>query len=283
MAHGQRIGCRTAGKLALPHHHAGEERAELHGRVEHMRRQHGYAQRKHQHRQREQFIRAVAGNIGEHTGYHLAPQICHADDHGHQFERHPAQRLPDVLLRGIPTEQHRQQHQHDDGEDILHHQPAQRRMPGGCLQQAVLRKHAGEHHSTAHAHTHAEHRAAQPIGLCPAQQIIHHGSQPRPEHHTDTRARQGHLAHRQQILEMEMQAHTEQEKRHTYMRKFLHYMAIHRVSPPRLSGKHACHQIPHKRRKPQLLSHHAQHQRQRQSYDQCNYHVYVFPKTDSLK
>ena len=35
-AHGQGITGSAAGKLALPHHHAGKERPELHGGIEHV-------------------------------------------------------------------------------------------------------------------------------------------------------------------------------------------------------------------------------------------------------
>ena len=268
ITHGQSIARGAAGKLALSHHHAGEKSSELHGGIEHRGRKHGNTQYTDKHGQREELIRAVTGYIGESLFDKLAPEQCHHNDQQGEFHRHQAERRPQFL----PAEDGRQQHQQNDGEHVFHHQPAQRRVPGGGLQHPVIAQYPGEHHGTGHTHAEAEHEAVHPGHITHTQEMESHHTQQGNGQHAHQGPRHSHFLHSQQILDMELQPHTKEQQHHANVRKILHYVCIHRFPPPGLCCQHAGHQIPHQGRQAEFLRQHTQYQRERKANNKSENH-----------
>ena len=54
--------------------------------------------------------------------------------------------------------QRRNQHQHDDREDVLDDQPAHRDVAVDGVEHAVVRQHAHQHDGAGHRHGHAQHQ-----------------------------------------------------------------------------------------------------------------------------
>ena len=116
-------------------------------------------------------------------------------------------RCPPVRMTGV--EQGRQKDQGQDGEQILHHQPAQRHVSGGGVQSAVVGQHTGKDHGAGHRNRHAEQRPGFPV---PPEQMGYGRAQEHGRRYLDRCSRQGNPLHGQQILEMKMKPHPEHKQ-----------------------------------------------------------------------
>lgn len=88
----------------------------------------------------------------------------------------------------VPSSRAGRKHQCQNGEQILHHQPAQRDVACGRMQGAVVGQYAGEYHGARHGNGHAENGPGLPV---PAEGQGHGRPQKRGDGDLDNRARAG--------------------------------------------------------------------------------------------
>ena len=107
------------------------------------------------------------------------------------------------------AEDGRQQHQHEDGEQVFDDQPADRDVAGRRVQVAVVREDAHQHDRARHRDRQAEDDAGRPA---PAEGDADQGAEQGRDEALNEGAGQGDPPHGQQLLEVEVQADAEHEQ-----------------------------------------------------------------------
>jgi hypothetical protein len=143
--------------------HAGEEGAQCDGDAEQFRCGEGHAQRHRQDRQAEQLTASGVGNIMKHRGDHAPPHQQHQRGKDCQLAESERQCLGhdqglDIgpLHRGGQGRQH---HQGQDGEKILHHQPADGDAAPLAFHQATVLQGPQHDHGAGHRKAEAEYKS----------------------------------------------------------------------------------------------------------------------------
>ena len=190
----------------MSHHHTGKKRPQGHAGVKKVGGGHGNAQGQGNDRQGKEVARACAGHIAQKKRDELLPHHQGKQGKGAQFEQGEPQGAPELSAGG---KHGGQQHQQKNGEDVLHHQPAQGHMAGVGVQDVVVGQDAGKHHSAGYRNGHAEHRARQQ-GKAEKVQNDHAGKGGGGD--LDNRAAHGNGPYGQQILQVKVQAHAEHEQ-----------------------------------------------------------------------
>ena len=260
VAQGEGLGGGPGAEIGLADHHARQEGPQRHGGVEEQGRAHGDAQRQRQHGQREEIARAGAGHPAEQQRDELLSGQQHEGRQARQFEDGQPQRAPE--RSGIRGEEGGQQHQQQDGEEVLHHQPAQRHMSGAGVEQAVVAHDAGQHHGACHGDGHAEHQSGRETA---SQQTKGGGSGQRGHGDLDERAADGDMPHGQQVLEMEMQPDPEHEQDDADLRALGGGGGVRHETRRMGTDQHAGQQVAHQRGETQLLREEAQRRGGRQT------------------
>ena len=260
---GEGLGGGAGAEVGLAHHHAGQKGPQGHGGVEEQGRAHGDAQGQRQHGQGEEVAGAGAGHPAQQQGDELLSGQQHEGRQARQLEDGQAQRAPE--RPGVRGEHGGQQHQQQDGEEILHHQPAQRHMPGTGVEEAVVAHDAGEHHGAGHGDGHAEDQTGREAA---AQQAENGGPGQRGGGDLDERAADGDMPHGQQILEMEMQADAEHEQDDADLRALGSGGGIRHEARRIGADQHARQQVAHQRGEAQFLREESQHGGGRQTASQ---------------
>ena len=130
-------------------------------------------------------------------------------------------------------------------------------MAGAGVQGVVVGKHAGQHHGAGHGNGHAEHGPGQERKTEQGQYAhAGHGGQADLGHSPG----HGDIAHGQQILEMEVQAHAEHQQDHADLRALGRRGRVGHKARRMRAHQHARQQIAHQGRKMQLLGDETQHQ-----------------------
>ena len=250
---GQSLGGGAGAEIGLAYHHTCQKDPEGHGSVEEQGRPHGDAQCQYDDRQREQVAGARTRHIAQQGGDQALPGHEGEDRERAQLEQGLAQYPPDIAFSG--AQDNGQEHQQQDGEQILHHQPAQGHMAGRGMPHMVVSQNAGEHHRAGHGDRHAEDRA-RPEGKSPELEQEHAGQCRERDLHCGPA--QSDAAYGQQVLEMEMQAHAEHEQDDADLGQLRGQPRIGHEARRMRPHQDARQQVTYQRRQTKLLGHEAE-------------------------
>ncbi len=190
-----------------------------------------------------------------------------ADDGGEgdqpgDLQRRQAERQRQVGSRRRPgSKQRRQQHQHDDGEQVLDDEPADGDVAGGRVQVAVVGEHADEHHRAGHRQRDSEDDGGRPR---PAEGVRDGGTQQRRGHALRDRARHGDAAHGQQLVEVELQPDAEHQEDDADLGQLFGQGGVGHKARRVRADEHAGQQVSHQRREPDALGDVSEDQRRRE-------------------
>ena len=147
-------------------------------------------------------------------------------------------------------EQRRQEHQRDDGEQILDDEPSDGDVPGWRMQVAVVRQNANEHHGAGNGQRHAEDDAGRPA---PSERRRDHRAQDRGNGALRDRTRYRHATDRQQFLDVKLQADAEHQEDDADLRELFRDLRV-RNEPGRVGAdQDAGKQVADERRQPESL------------------------------
>ncbi len=256
----------------LAQDHAGEEGAERERHVEQRAGAEGDAERDREHGQAEQLARARVRHAVQHPGNDPLADHQHDRDEGrHLAERRAATgsaSAPAPAPRSCPCRmpgQRRQQHQRQDHHEVLDDQPADGDAAALGLDQPPLLQRAQQHDRAGHRQREAEHearprstsRAARP-GPCRAAVAtaicaIAPGMAMR--------------AHRQQVLEREMQADAEHQQDDADLGQLVGEALVGDEARREGPDQHAGQQIADQRRDAQAVGERAEDEGQHQPHD----------------
>ena len=167
---------------------------------------------------------------------------------------------------GRLREDRRHQHQHEHREQILDDQPADRDVPGRRVQLAVVREHADEDHGARDRQRHAEDDAG---AQAPAGALDDERPDRGRDQALDDRAGDRDALHREQVLEVELQADAEHQQDHADLGELLGDVAIGdepgRVRPDHQPGQ----EVADDRRQLQALGEIAPDERSDEAAGEC--------------
>jgi hypothetical protein len=157
------------------------------------------------------------------------------------------------------TGQRRQQHEHQHHGQVFDHQPADRDAPGVGIEQPQAFQRPQQHHRAGHRQRQTEHQRGAQRPVPPERQRAAHE---RGDGDLDQGAGHGDLAHRQQVVEREMQAHAEHQQHHPDLGQLGRDLRVGHEAGRERPDDHARQQIPHQGRQPDPCSEKAEHERE---------------------
>ena len=159
----------------------------------------------------------------------------------------------------------RQDHQHQHGEQVLHHQPADGDMAAAGVGQAAVLQCPHHHHSGSHRQAQAEHQA-----LCRRPAERHAGAHPQrgDRRHLQHRTRHHNGFHFQQLAGLEVQPNAEHQQHHADIGQLQGQVLVQDYARTERSNHHARQQVAQQRRQAQPLHRRTQHKGQAQADDQ---------------
>jgi hypothetical protein len=228
-----------------------QERAERYRHAEDRGRPDGNAQRDDEHRQCEQLTRTGPGDLIEQARDDAAAnrqrehrEARHFEDReadGQRQSRGGAEALPPRrrwrIARG---EDGRQHHEDEDGEQILHDEPADGDVSGRCMELAVVREDADQDDSAGDGERDPEDDRARPL---PAKQAGDAGAQHRSDGALRDRAWDRDSAHGEQLLEMELQADPEHQQDDADFGELFGEMCVRREAGRMRTDRDPCQQV----------------------------------------
>ncbi len=241
VAHRQRFGRGAHAELRAAHDQAGQKGSERHRHAEELRRRHGDAERHDEHREREQ-LPGPCRRDARQDPWHEPPSAD--ENQGGQrrhFDRCQSKADRHAGIRRTRTEDDGHQYQHEDGQQVFDDQPADGNVAGACMEIAIVREHANQHDRAGHRQCDPEH---EPLGRVPAEQPRDDDAQQSGRGALTERSGHGDAPDRDQLLDVELQAHTEHQQDDPHLGELLREMLVgdeaRRVRPDEKPG----HQIP---------------------------------------
>ncbi len=280
VAERQRFLRGAVAELGFAHDHPGKEGAEGQRHAEQLGGAEGDAERDRQHRQAEQLARAGVRHVVQQPGDHPPPDHQHQDDEGDDLGQRQAEHAPQAETgldaerigagldaRAVAAEharQRRQQHQCQHHRQVFDDQPADGDPPPFRLQQPPLLQRAQQHHGARHREGEAEHQAG---ARRPAEQPGEPGPQRRRQRDLHDRPRHGDGAHRQQVLEREMQADAEHQQDDAHLGQLQRQMLVGDEAWRVRADQHAGEQIADERRDAEAVGERAEDERKPETGD----------------
>ena len=222
ISHRECVGGSPDAEFRSPDHQAGEECAERHRDAEDFRGRHRNPERDRQNGKRKEFPRLHPRDVRQQPGQGSAAH----DDREDGQRRHLDNSEGDGRhgrVRCRLTRHRRHEHEDQNGEQVLHDQPADRDMPGRRVQLTMVRQHAHQDDGAGDRQRNAEYEACHET---PPGCICHSGAQCRGDETLDDRARNSDAAHREQILDMKLQANAEHQQDDADLRELFRQRAI---------------------------------------------------------
>ena len=157
---------------------------------------------------------------------------------------------PSHEVRLRRCEQRRQEHERDDGEQILDDKPSDGDVSGRRMQVAVVRQDANEHHRAGHGQGHAEDDARGPA---PSERRRDHRAQERGHGTLRNRTRYRHATNGEEFLDVKLQTDAEHQEDDANLRKLFRDVRV-RHEPGRVGAdQDARKQVADERRQPEPL------------------------------
>ena len=206
---------RLLGEPRLAERHAGEEGAERERDAEQRRRDVSHAERDGEHGEAEQLAAAGMGDMMQDRRDELLADEQHDGDEDGELAEHDGdldEHLGEIGCHVDAAKEPRepgQQHEHDDHGEVLHHQPTDGDPPALGLDQASLLQEAKQNHRARDRERHAEDEAA---AQGPIEPPADGDAERRGDERLRERARNGDGAHREEVLEREMEPDAEHQE-----------------------------------------------------------------------
>ena len=293
-------------EAAFLHHHAGEESAQSEAHVEDGARTIGNDNCRTEDGEREELARSRARHFPEHQRQKLSSHHHHKGDEARRpgigkdavdapgiagMFRRPGKGLHDVekdaekryrLVAVNGCRKGRQADEKDHGNEVLHHQPAERCLPVHFIRELAKLQGLRDHHGRGAGNGEAEEHGRAEIPVPEPHSDAR--CQGRRNHHLRRSARYRHALHAHQIVHGEVKPDAEHEEHDADFGELLDHLGIDR----RQSRKNACRKagenVADKRRcAEKLFRNVAERKRQPEAGDQaCNQgiivHFAAFPK-----
>ncbi len=204
----------------------------------------------------------VARDVVQHPRDHArADDDRERHQRGH-LERRQPERQPQRRVVLAAAKERGKQHQHEDGEQVLDHQPADGDVAGFGVELVVVGQHANQHDGARDGQRHPEH---EPRGPAPAERVREQRAERRGHRALPDRAGHRDAPHREQVLDVEVQADAEHQQDDADLGQLLGEARVgdeaRRVRPDEQAGQ----QIADDRRQPEPVRDVAQDERRRQA------------------
>ena len=247
---------RTVRKAALLHHHAGQERTQREAHVENCARTVSNDNGGAEHREGKELSRSRAGNFPEHQRQKLSSHHHHEGDEDcrpgkrlHDVEKNAQQRNRLIAVNG--RSKGRQTDKEDDGNQVLHHQPSERRLPVHFVRELAKFKRLRDHHGRSAGDGKAEKYGRTEIPVPESHR--HAGGERRRNHHLRRRARYGHALHAHQVVHGKIQTDPEHEEHDADFGKLLNHLRIDGRQSRKDARRKTRENVPDKRRSTEKL------------------------------